>query len=394
MSLDVFKFYRDCLLPLTPPPVMNKVLNHIIIGGETTDDFAQILMRDQELQYWVRLTVQRMGYEKRLKNLSQIVALMGQDRIRDLIIGRHIERKFFTPEESILGLLLKKKEEDLAKAVKDKNPKKEATDAPNAPENPDEEATIPPITDFVKYLQYGKRSETVAVTIRNSYPGQAYTGGILFDFCKYFLRKHPEIQSLQDPRLKNTDTFVDTIFTDGLRCAVAANEMMKKISIAHQKTIFLTALIHNIGKVILLAYDPKKFERAFSLSTGAVEGGVSLDSAEAESLEFDLDHAQAGSLYVGRLPFLADINRSIDYHHNPKLLLYSSPDLYALTSVLRVSGAMTKLYQKTRQSDPDIQNLPDQRLRRSDDFLFLKLNEEDWEEIKASYALQLLKLGL
>jgi hypothetical protein len=117
-------------------------------------------------------------------------------------------------------------------------------------------------------------------------------------------------------------------------------------------------------------------------------------SEDAEQEVFDFDHAQVGSLYVGRLPFLAEIERSIDYHHYPHLLKFTNPKLYALACVLEVSGGLAKLYEKSRQTDPDVEKIRDQRLTSSEDFAYLKLNENDWFEIKSNYALKLMKVGM
>jgi hypothetical protein len=90
---------------------------------------------------------------------------------------------------------------------------------------------------------------------------------------------------------------------------------------------------------------------------------------------------------------LADIERSVDYHHNPHLLRFSNPKLYALACVLSVSGALNKLYQRSRADNPDTDRIRDQALKQSPDFVFLKLNEAEWAEIKANYALKLMKVG-
>jgi len=83
----------------------------------------------------------------------------------------------------------------------------------------------------------------------------------------------------------------------------------------------------------------------------------------------------------------------VDYHHNPHLLKFANPKLYALACVLRVSGALAKLYQSQRGDNPDVDQLRDQRLRGSKDFQFLQLNDADWLDIKSNYALKLMKVG-
>ena len=185
-ELDIFKFYKKCSIPLTPAPAASKLLHVVIRGGETKEDFTQLLAMDAELQHWIRLTVQRFGFDKRASELAQAIILLG--------------------------------------------------------------------------IQY-----------------------------------------------------------------------------------------------------------------------------------FNFDHAQASSLYVGRLPFLAEIERSIDYHHSPHLLKFSIPKLDALACVLRVNGALSKLYHRARSEDPDIEKMKNQRLTATEDFKFLKLDPANWSDIKSNYALKLMK---
>jgi HD-like signal output (HDOD) protein len=387
-EIDMFDFYSKCLVPLTPPTSVNKILQVVMIGGETTEDFAQVLSVDTELQHWVRLTVQRLGFDKRAARVAQMIILLGQNRIRDLIIGRSIERNFVKNSDTLLAKLL---------AEREKTKAKEGAAPPKTPANQGDEAsddseTIPAIADYKLYLEYASRAEEIAISIRNSYPGQAFAGGVIFDYVKAYL-KSADLEGLSEDKLKNTSTYLDEVFKDGIRSGIAANEIMQKISIPHQKNVFVTALVHNVGKALMLAYNPKDFERAFQHSTGSKDPHTKMPSDEAESLVFGMDHAQLGSLFLGRLPFLAEIERSIDYHHNPHLLRFSNPKLYALACVLSVSGTLAKLYQRSRVESPEPEKIRDKSLMASPDFQFLKLNDQDWSEIKSNYALKLMKVG-
>jgi HD-like signal output (HDOD) protein len=406
-EFDIVRFYEKCLVPMTPDPIISKALHLVMSGGETSEDFAKLLAMDTELQHWVRLTVQRLGFDKHASKLLQAIILLGQNRIRDLMIGRHLERTYYSTEESLLGKLLKEREmaKEESKNKKDSknsppaatitdtktDTKAESNEIP-AEDTSEEAEIIPPLADFATYLNFASRAEEIAVSIRNSYPGQAYAGGVIFDIVHHHL-KHQKLDGLEDPRLKNTDNYLEEVFKDGIRCGIAANEIMQKISIPHQRNVFVSALVHNIGKPLLLIYDPIAFQKAFLNSTGSQEKKHKISSEEAEDIALHWDHAQAGSLFVGRLPFLAEIERSIDYHHNPHLLRFANPKLYALACVLRVSGALAKLYQINRQEDPDIEQIRDQKLRASEDFSFLRLTEEDWADIKSNYALKLMKVG-
>jgi HD-like signal output (HDOD) protein len=393
-EIDLFKFYTDVLVPVTPVTPVNRILEIVMQGGETNDDFAKLLALDSELQHWVRLTVQRLGFEKQASHLEQAITLLGQNRIRDLLIGRHIERAFVKPENTVMGKILAEQKK-IAQEAALKNPTADKTHAGSAEPKDDNLESIPQLQDFNRYLEYANAAENIAISIRNSYPGQAFAGGVIFDYVYNFLASL-NLSGLTDSRLKVIKTYMDETFRDGLRSGIAANEIMQKISIPHQKNVFVTSLVHNIGKPLLMAFDPVSFEKSFHMSSGnpAKPNAQKIRSEDAENEIFDWDHGQIGSLYIGRLPFLAEIERSIDYHHNPHLLKFSNPKLYALAAILSVSGGISKLYEKSRHDDPDVDKIRDQRLTASEDFLFLKLNERDWFEIKSNYALKLMKVGL
>ena len=395
MSLDIYRFYQRCLIPLTPAPAVTQILGHYLFGAETTDDFSKVIALDNEIQHWIRITVTRLGFHK-AKNLNQMVELLGQNRIRDVIIGRHLERQFVSADKSLLSASLGEKGQKAeappppaeSKAVGTERHKKVVDESKSA-----DDESVPNLADFSKYLEYANRAEQLASNIRNSYPGQAYAGGVLFDAAQYLLSSI-DLSAVKDERLKDYKKFVDEVFKDGLRCGIAANEIMQKISIAHQKTVFVSALVHNIGKLLLFAYDPMSFERSFVQSQNTGEGKSRRDSVETEVENFDFDHAQAGALYLGRVPFLAEIEKSIDYHHNPHLLKFASPSLYALSCVLSVSGALAKTFQAARAKNPKVQNINDNHLKKSEFYLFLKLSDDEWEDVKSNFALKLIQVGL
>jgi len=396
VAIDLFAFYSKCLVPLTPAPAVTRMLQAVMSGGETTEDFSSVLGLDSELQHWIRLTVQRLGFDRRVTKLDQMVTLLGQNRVRDLIIGRNIERAFVSPADTVLGKMKAKADKDKSGAG-DPSKKAPAGKKPDAPEISAEEAAaqevIPGLADFQIYLNCANRAEEIAIAIRNSYPGSAFAAGVLYDYARCFLMGQ-KLKGLNDKRLVKVEAYAEEVFLDGLRCGIASHEIIQKISVPHQKSVFAAAMLHNIGKLMLLAYDPPVFEKAFLASTGSTDKSKKMDSVEAESTQFDFDHAQAGALLLGRIPLFQDIEKAVDYHHQPALLRFSNPKLYALSCLLRVSGALAKLYQAYRTKETDIDRLPDSRITQSKEYLFLKLDPADWSEIKGNYALKLMKTGL
>ena len=394
MAIDLFRFYEKVLVPLTPNPAVTRLLQLIVGGGETNEDFAQIISKDHELQLWVRTTCQRLGLLKRELKIDQMIGLLGQDRIRNFVIGRTIERAYVLEDQTLLAQIRKDDQANKSKAPAKETKTPSKGSAPSGPTAELEaEIIVPNLNDFERYLEFGIQAEDIAIEIRNSYPGQAFAAGVIFDHIRSFI-KTKDFSGLKDPRLQNSEEFVKDLFRDSVRNGIAAHEIMQKISISHQRVVFATAMLQNIGKLLLYAFDPVGFEHVYLASTGAKDVSKKIDSSEAEMLEFGMDHAQIGSLYIGRISFLAETERSIDFHNSPHLLKFSNPPLYALASILRTSSALNGLFQKHRQKNPNTNALPDSTLTSSTDFKFLKLTTEEWAEVKTNYALQLLKLKL
>jgi hypothetical protein len=384
VKIEVLDFYQKYLVPLTPEPDVQRLLGILLSGGETTHAYSEILARDQELFLWSKLAAERMGRGGKNLKPETLIPVHGQNRIRNLIIGRALERRFIPQEETLLGL-------SKLKAQGDKAP---GTEAAAATAEDSSNVVIPEIKEFEKYLVYSNRAFNVAVATKHSYPGQAFVAGVLYDYVQNFFRKIDTKNYVTESVFKKPELYINDIVNDGIRCALASEEIMRFISISQKKNVFMTSLIRNIGKILLLAYDPAGFEQTFLISTGAKEAKSRADSTEAEEQEFGWDHAQLSSMYVAKIDCLKDLEKSLDYHHRPSLLKFRSPELYALSSVLRVSGALTKLYQRHRKQSNEIEKMNDASLTRGKEFTFLKIRPKEWDEIKRQYALNLIKVGL
>ncbi len=376
---SVHEFYSEALVPLSPRAELVPLLKAIINCGETTRDFVWALRNDQDLQSWLRQTVMTMGFDTQKLGLEQVIALIGQNKVRDILLGRSIERSFVTAEETIMG--------------KHYKGKKKPAPTENG-EEPSGEA--PPIAEFTNYLVYSKRAEEVANAIRNSYPWQAFVGGLLFDYLNYYVksRKIEATPGLTRPDFLNPKAFIDAIFNEGLRSAIASLEVLQKISIKHQKNVFVASLLHSCGKLIQLGFDPIAYQGV--VNDHEQRKGLKVDQQvnDLELKYFCLDHGQVTSLFLGRLPFLQEIDRVLDFAYTPKILRLRDSNLYALHCVLRTGSELAKLFQRGRGSQSDIHKMNDEGIRKSDEFAFLKLNPEEWKTIKSNFALKIMKASL
>ncbi|HVJ65552.1 MAG TPA: HDOD domain-containing protein [Bdellovibrionota bacterium] len=377
---SVNDFYSEALLPLSPRPELVPLLKAIINCGETTRDFVWALRNDRDLQKWLRQTVVAMGFETQKLGLEQVITLIGQDKVRDILLGRAIEQAFVPESETLMARHYKGK-------------KKPATSEDGGEE---EGGEAPPIAEFASYLVYSKRAEEIANAIRNSYPWQAFVGGLLFDYLYYYLksRKVESTEGLERADLKNSKNYLDAIFTEGLRSAIAATEVLQKISIKHQKNVFVTALLHNCGQPIQFGFDPLSFQSLMNDVDQRRGVGVSIDAPTLEAKYFTFDHAQIASLFIGRLPFLQEIDRVLDYVHSPRVLRMRDSNLYALHCVIKIGSDLAKLFQTERSKQSDIQKIDDKQIRDTEEFGFLKLNADEWKTIKSNFALKIMKASL
>ena len=374
----VNEFYSEALVPLTPRPELVPLLKAIINCGETTKDFVWALRNDHDLQAWLRLTVATLGFEAQKLGLEQVITMMGQTKVRDILLGRSLEHSFVSKDDTLMA--------------KHGGGAKKKAPAPGTEEAPE----APPIGEFATYLVHSKRAEEVANAIRNSYPWQAFIGGLLFDYLGNYLksRKVESAEGLTRPDLLNSKVYLETIFNEGLRSAVAALEVLQKISIKHQKNVFVASLLHSCGKIIQFGFDPLAYQDLLNARDQRKALAVTAPLIELESKYFCLDHGQITSLFVGRLPFLQDIDRALDYTHSPKILRMRDSNLFALHCVLRLGADLGKLFQSQRSSQSDIQKMNDSHITKSEEFGFLKLNTEEWKTVKSNFALKIMKAAL
>jgi hypothetical protein len=379
--MNLLDLYRDFLLPMTPSKEISDLLSTVMSGGETTQDFANLIDSDPELKDWIDTTAQRIGRSSRSPSTEYKVSILGLNRVRNMIVGRHIERALVPEEQTQLALLLKERE-------------KNSSGKKNDEETPDEEKIVPDFGSFAQYTSYAVRAENAAIEIKCSFSGQAYAGGALFDYLRVYFSTRSYDDLVEEQRFKKPEKYVEELFEDGLRCALAAEEITKFIQIRFQRNVFFSSLIRNIGKGLLLAYDPAGYERAVKSHTESKKAGVPVRSSETEEDEFEMDHAQLSALYVGRVAAFQGLEKSIDYHHNPRLLKSRDKELYALSCILRLAGLLCAQYQEFRTRETDIHRIPDRKIIEGEIFQFLKLTPEEWRTVKQNYSMNLIKLGL
>ncbi|MDF3819560.1 HDOD domain-containing protein [Leptospira sp. 96542] len=98
-------------------------------------------------------------------------------------------------------------------------------------------------------------------------------------------------------------------------------------------TIAVSALLHDIGKFLLLSVDRTFFQKIESFQRGADSGNSTL----LEEMAVGLSHPQLGALLAEKWEFPNDLRVAIEYHHKPFL---APEDLRELVEIIYMANMM------------------------------------------------------
>ncbi len=96
-----------------------------------------------------------------------------------------------------------------------------------------------------------------------------------------------------------------------LACASAAQALAKRARYRGMEEAFVAGLLHDIGKVVMNAYQCDQFGEVLA----KVSGGVTY--AEAERAVFGFDHAEAGGCLLERWNLPLPLVSAVRHHHAP-----------------------------------------------------------------------------
>jgi len=184
----------------------------------------------------------------------------------------------------------------------------------------------------MKYVEFGRKAEKISKAFKNGYPELAFAGGIIFDLIKGKLSTLivEEKEGIETPM-----EFLENIWKRSVRAALAAQITAEHVNLAHRRYSYFTGLVHNIGKLVLYAYDPKNYMDALHY----IKNNKSSSGME-EIRRFGIDHSMAGSLYLGQLKFLGEIEMAVDFHHGNWLLKFQNVPIYHFSALIFVAAHM------------------------------------------------------
>lgn len=127
------------------------------------------------------------------------------------------------------------------------------------------------------------------------------------------------------------DLSEDELWLHSAVSSLAAAEIQKAAKVRVPRTAAIAALLHDIGKLIMVRYLDCNFDRILELCQDEKVTWV-----EAERRMFGCDHAQVGGAMARKWSFPEPIAEAIEYHHSP------SPNAAVLLDTVVVANLIAK----------------------------------------------------
>ena len=116
---------------------------------------------------------------------------------------------------------------------------------------------------------------------------------------------------------------VGSFLEHNLACGMVARIMAAYGKIANTEQLFVSGMLHDIGRLVLCRYFPQEVKNAFAM---AAESGESLLAVERSHL--GCTHVQLGKRLLRKWKLPYTLENSISYHHNPSAS--PTPELAAI----------------------------------------------------------------
>ncbi len=123
----------------------------------------------------------------------------------------------------------------------------------------------------------------------------------------------------------------EDLWLHSMSCAVVSGVISKRIGFTDSSTLFTTAILHDIGKIVLDIYVGPRLGEVLMISK---QRGNSFSEAEWSVL--GTDHAVAGAAILTNWDFPPDICRAVRNHHDPDLYIQDR-----LSACLALSNIMS-----------------------------------------------------
>jgi putative nucleotidyltransferase with HDIG domain len=110
--------------------------------------------------------------------------------------------------------------------------------------------------------------------------------------------------------MSGKNEILNTLWKHSIGVAVIAKHLSNKFRFKDDET-YVGGLLHDIGKLILFKYDPKRFEEVFFMA----QSGKST-FMEAENQIFNINHLECGYYLMEKWDFSEFLRNTVMYHHD------------------------------------------------------------------------------
>jgi putative nucleotidyltransferase with HDIG domain len=108
---------------------------------------------------------------------------------------------------------------------------------------------------------------------------------------------------------------MEDFWMHSLYCAIAARLLARKINNSASESIFIAALLHDIGQLLLFHVRPEESRQVLLLT---IEDISEPDMVEAEQRVLGYDHSQIGAALAQQWQLPDMLTAAIRYHHTPE----------------------------------------------------------------------------
>lgn len=136
---------------------------------------------------------------------------------------------------------------------------------------------------------------------------------------------------------------MESFWQHNVRAALAARGFAESCSLRrHRERVFLSALMHDVGKLVLYHQLPEVSTRVLE----AVKAGCAQDEAEHEALGFT--HAEVGALLLERWNLPASLTMPVRFHHRYD----EATDFAKEAALVHIGSQVSHLMEQERSEAP------------------------------------------
>lgn len=170
------------------------------------------------------------------------------------------------------------------------------------------------------------------------------------------------------------------LWKHSVACALLSQLLIKRAGMENDHELFVSALLHDIGKLVIDEFIADDFDAIYSLMQEDNYGFV-----EAEKEYYGIDHAELGGMISERWNFPQSLTDSIRSHHQ-SIDTKASADIGAWTNLTNlISHVPGESFSELQPTDPNTRQLDSAILT------CFGLTEKDIEEVAGDLASEMRK---